>query len=103
MKDSLRARRGRKTQTTLRLPQALYEQSKALVEEHRLADSINELVANALNAYIKAVHRKMIDEEFRGMEQDERYQKEAARITREFTSADLESIQIADEDVIEVK
>jgi metal-responsive CopG/Arc/MetJ family transcriptional regulator len=52
-----------KVQTTLRLPKRLYEQVNCFVEKNR-ADSVNEFIVAAVAAYVKAMHRKIIDEAF---------------------------------------
>lgn len=87
----------RKVQKTLRLPSTLYEQARTLVEEENKAESINEFIVAALAAYIKAMHRKIIDEEFGRMAEDTDYQKEALLISEEFAESDAETISLAGE------
>jgi hypothetical protein len=90
--------RGRKVQKTLRLPAALYEQVRTLVEVKDKADSINDFIVAALAAYIKAVNREFIDQSFHGMAEDADYQKEVQVISEEFAESDAEALALADED-----
>jgi len=96
---ALAAKMDRKVQKTLRLPNTLYEQAKTLVEEEKKAESINDFIVAALTAYVKAMHRKIIDDAFCKMAEDTDYQKEAILISEEFADSDAETIAIADEDL----
>jgi len=89
----------RKVQTTLRLPIRLYEQVNCFVEKNR-ADSINEFIVAAVAAYVKAMHRKIIDEAFVRMSEDADYQKEALLIAEQFFESDAEALKIGEEDLI---
>jgi hypothetical protein len=100
MMVSAAARDGRKVQKTLRLPSSLYRQVKTLVKEENKADSINDFIIAALTAYIKAMHRKIIDDAFCRMAEDADYQKEMLLISEEFAESDAETIHLAAEDVI---
>jgi len=73
----------RNVNTMLRLPRSLYEHAKRhAARNHR--DSVNDLIVDALEAYVTAADGNSIDEAFRGMADDERYQREALRIVEEF-------------------
>ena len=92
-------RTGDKTQTTLRLPQKLYEQAKLLVERERNG-SMNDFVVAALTAYVHALERRAIDDAFRGMAQDKEYQRETLQIMREFAASDGETIALSERDLL---
>ena len=94
------AREGRKVQRTLRLPNTLYEQAKTLVEDENKANSINDFIVAAVAAYIKVMHRKIIDEGFCRMAEDTDYQKEAILITEEFADSDAETVSLLDQDLM---
>ena len=89
----------RKTQTTLRLPRRLYEQAKLLVEQQKNG-SVNDFIVAALSAYVRALERKAIDDAFRGMAHDKRYQREALRVIEEFASSDAETIELSERDLV---
>ena len=86
----------RALQTTLRLPDSLYQQARKLVSLHKHADSMNDLIIAALTAYLKAVDRTMIDRAFAGMADDPEYREEAALIAKEFAASDAEATILAD-------
>ena len=86
----------RNLQTTLRLPDSLYQRARKLVVEDKHVDSMNELIITALSAYLRALDRKMIDRAFAGMADDAEYQSEAELIAREFAESDAEAIHLAD-------
>jgi hypothetical protein len=89
------ARAKRTLQTTLRLPDSLYQKARQLVTEDKHVDSMNELIITALSAYLKALDRKTIDRAFAGMANDQEYQNEAELIAREFSESDAEATQVA--------
>ena len=89
----------RKTQTTLRLPRRLYEQAKLLVEQ-RKTGSLNDFIVAALSAYVRALEQKAIDDAFRGMAHDKRYQREALRVIEEFATSDAEAIELSERDLV---
>ena len=89
----------RKVQTTLRLPRQLYERAKLFVERGN-TPSVNDLIVSALAAYIKAMERKAIDDAFRPMATDKRYQSEAMHIAKQFSASDVESIEIGERDLV---
>jgi hypothetical protein len=86
----------RSLQTTLRLPDSLYQRARRLVVEDKHVDSMNDLIITALSAYLKALDRKMIDRAFAAMADDTEYQSEAKRIAREFAESDAEATRLAD-------
>jgi hypothetical protein len=67
------------TPILLRLPRPLYERAKFFVDRGS-QDSVNDLVVNALSAYLRALERKAIDDAFRPMASDKRYQREALEL-----------------------
>ena len=89
----------RKVQTTLRLPRQLYERAKLFVENGNKG-SVNDLIVNALAAYVRAMERKAIDDAFRPMAGDKRYQGEALRLAEQFSVSDAETIEIGERDLI---
>ena len=81
---------------TVRMPYSVYEQAKSIIEKERRNDgeviSLNELVVNALQAYIKLYRRKKIDASFAAMAEDADYQKEAKLLLEEFEHSDAEAL-----------
>jgi hypothetical protein len=92
------AESGRKVQTTLRLPRQLYERAKFFVESGSKG-SVNDLIVNALSAYMRALERKAIDEAFLPMAADKRYQREAVRLAEQFSASDAEAIELGERDL----
>ncbi|MGC2229887.1 MAG: hypothetical protein WBA09_00125, partial [Candidatus Acidiferrum sp.] len=88
----------RNVQTTLRLPKQLYERAKQHVERQQ-AGSVNDLIVNALAAYVRAMERKAIDDSFRGMGEDRQYRREASRIAEEFLASDAETLELTERDM----
>ncbi len=62
--------------------------------------SVNDLIVSALAAYIKAMERKAIDDAFRPIATDKRYQSEAMHIAKQFSASDAESIEIGERDLV---
>jgi hypothetical protein len=91
----------RKVQTTLRLPRQLYEKAKLFVDRGSKG-SVNDLIVNALAAYVRAMERKAIDDAFRPMATDKRYRREALRVAEQFSASDAETIEIGERDLIGV-
>ena len=89
----------RKVQTTLRLPRQLYEKAKLFVESGSKG-SVNDLIVNALTAYVRALERKAIDDAFRPMGTDKQYQREALHLAEQFAASDAETIEIGERDLI---
>jgi hypothetical protein len=85
----------RKVQTTLRLPKPLYEQVKSYVSKGATAaETINDFIIAAIQAYTKLLKRRSIDAEFSHMAGDASYQKESQLIAEEFTQSDWEALEI---------
>jgi hypothetical protein len=93
------AKSSRKVQMTLRLPRQLYEKAKLFVENGNTG-SVNDLIVNALGAYVRAMERKVIDDAFRPMATDKRYQREALRLAEQFSVSDAETIELGERDLI---
>jgi len=89
----------RKVQTTLRLPRQLYERAKLFVDGGSQG-SVNDLMVNALTAYVRALERKTIDDAFRPMATDRQYQREARGLAEQFFASDAETIEIGERDLI---
>ena len=86
----------RKVQTSLRLPKPLYEQVKMHVSKgSTAAETINDFIVAAIQAYTKLLRRKSIDAEFSYMAKDANYQKESQLIAEEFTQSDWEALEVA--------
>jgi hypothetical protein len=86
----------RKVQTSLRLPKPLYEQAKMYVSKGTTAaETINDFIVAAIQAYTKLLRRKSIDAEFSYMAEDASYQKESQLIAEEFTQSDWEALEVA--------
>lgn len=82
---------------TVRLPQGLYDQAKAYVDESKVP-SLNDLMVHAVQAFLRAAERRRIDAAFARMAEDTDYQKEARLIAEEFEHSDWETIEILDQD-----
>ena len=76
--------------TTLALPADLLEAVDRLIEQGK-SRSRNELIANALRHELAVLERAVLDAEFRHMETDADYQKEARQILAEFAQSDWEA------------
>jgi len=86
----------RKVQTTLRLPKPLYEQAKGYVSRGETpAETINDFIVAAIQAYTRVLKRRSIDAEFSRMAEDANYQKESQLITEEFAQSDWEALELA--------
>jgi Arc/MetJ-type ribon-helix-helix transcriptional regulator len=89
------------TQTSLRLPESLYERAKKAVDAGKTG-SINELLVRALTAYLRALERKAIDQAFEPMAADTAYRKEALKIAAQFSASDAESLRLTERDLAEL-
>src|SRR5713226_8675534 len=89
----------RKVQTTLRLSRQLYERAKLFVGRGGKG-SVNDLIVNALTAYVRALERKTIDDAFRPMATDKQYLREARGLAEQFAASDAETIEIGERDLI---
>lgn len=93
-------RKEKKVRTTVTLPKQLYEQARSAVGTTATpVDSVNGLFVSAIRAYLKLIQRKQIDAKFAGMSEDREYQREAARISEEFSASDWEAFECAERDV----
>ncbi len=88
--------------TTVRLPRAVYDQAKLVVDEEkaRSGASLNDLFVSAIKAYLKLYRRRQIDAEFAKMAEDTDYQKEATLISEEFEYSDWEALRIEEDGLI---
>ncbi len=90
---------GKKVRTTVSLPEQLYEEARSLVGKKATpAGSINGFFVSAILAYVKLIKRRQIDAKFAGMSEDAEYQKEAGRISEEFSQSDWEAFERAARD-----
>ena len=89
----------RNTQTTLRLPEGLYERVKVAVQSGETG-SVNEFVVNALTAYLRALERRAIDDAFKPMAKDARYRRESSKMVEQFSGSDAETIRLSEQDLV---
>ncbi len=82
--------------TTVTLPASLLASVDTMVKSG-MARSRSALLAKALAREVAELERKMIDEAFAEMASDEEYQQEASAIAAEFSSADWEALQAAEQ------
>jgi hypothetical protein len=54
----------------------------------------------ALTAHVRAMERKAIDDAFRPMASDKRYQREALRLAEQFSASDAETLELSERDLI---
>lgn len=84
--------------TTVRLPLAVYDQAKCVVEnENRETGatlSLNDLIVVAIKSYLKMIERRQIDAAFAAMAEDADYQKEATLLSEEFEFSDWEALRL---------
>jgi hypothetical protein len=92
-------KRARNTQTSLRLPEGLYESAKKAVEAGA-TNSVNELLVKALTAYLRALERRAIDQAFQPMANDRAYRREAVKLAEEFSVSDAESLRLSEQDLV---
>ena len=89
----------KKVRTTVSLPERLYEEARSLVSTTATsAGSINGFFVAAIHAYVNLIKRRQIDAKFAGMSEDKEYQKEAERISVEFSQSDWEALERAEKD-----
>jgi hypothetical protein len=87
----------RRVQTTVRLPRTVYEKAKSLVDQGKTeVATFNELVVEALVAYIKSARRSQIDKAFAGMGADKNYQLSALAMSAEFDQSDWEAFEMTE-------
>jgi len=89
--------------TTVRLPVRIYDQAKCVVEREKGVSarsiSLNDLIVNAITAYLKLYKRRQIDAAFAGMAEDADYQKEAKLLAEEFEASDWEALRLEEKDL----
>lgn len=81
--------------TTVRIPAAVYEQAKDLVDTERSnagSLSLNDFFVAAIQAYVKLQKRRQIDAAFAAMAGDVEYQREASFLSHEFEQSDWEAL-----------
>ncbi len=87
--------------TTVRLPRQVYEQAKRVVDREKgtpgPVGSLNDLIVQAVSAYLKMYKRRQIDMAFAAMAKDAEYQKEANLLAEDFAQADWEALKIGEE------
>jgi hypothetical protein len=80
-------------QTTIRIPPSVYKRAKSLLEEPgNELGTFNDLVVQALQAFVRAARRRHIDDAFSMMSSDAAYQLEAERVAEEFKHSDWEAL-----------
>jgi hypothetical protein len=78
--------------TTVRVPKRLYAAATKIVREEELG-SFNELVVESLTEQVRLRREAQIDAAFSAMKNDKKYQKESARIARDFQYSDRDSLR----------
>ncbi len=88
--------KGDRIQTTIRLPRKVYQRAKSLIEEpgSEIA-TFNDLVVEALQAFVRGARRRQVDKAFSFMSSDAGYQREARKIAEEFEVSDWEALAAA--------
>jgi len=89
----VKRKRTPKVQTTIRLPKKLYEQVKVCVSSGvTTAETLNDFLVAAIQAYTSVLKRRSIDAEFSHMSKDLSYQRESQLIAEEFSQSDWEAL-----------
>ncbi|HEV3036658.1 MAG TPA: CopG family transcriptional regulator [Candidatus Angelobacter sp.] len=94
--------RARTYTTTVRLPGAVYEEAKCVLDKEKgegPVGSMNDLIVLAMTAYLKMYKRRQIDAMFAHIAEDADYQKEASLLAEEFAESDWEALQAAENDL----
>src|SRR4051812_40741591 len=79
--------------TTVRIPKLLCEETRTFVSEGVIEiDSFNEFVVDSLRQRLRSLRKKSVDEAFKGMATDKKYQAEMQKISGEFEASDWHSI-----------
>jgi hypothetical protein len=80
-------------QTTIRIPPNVYKRAKSLLNAPGSEiGTFNDLVVEALQAFVHAARRKHIDDAFLMMASDRDYQQEARNVADEFEESDWEAL-----------
>ena len=85
----------RKTRLTVDLPGELVKWADAAVEQGA-ARSRNQLITQAIEAYLHSLEEAAIDARFKAMADDEAYQKLALQMTQELQHSDWEALQLGE-------
>lgn len=80
---------------TVDLPEELVEQATVAVKRGA-ARSRNQLIAQALEAYLRELQESQIDAQFAEMAEDEKYRALALQVTQEFERSDWEALQLSE-------
>ena len=84
-----------KTRLTVDLPGELVKSADTAVERGA-ARSRNQLITQAIDAYLHSLEEVEIDARFKAMAEDEAYQKLALRMTQELEHSDWEALQLGE-------
>lgn len=79
----------RQSSTAVRIPQPLYEEAKRFAKNQ----TVGEFVADSLKEKLRRLRKARIDEAFAGMAEDEKYQAETLKISREFQASDWHALK----------
>jgi hypothetical protein len=79
----------KQSSTAVRIPQALYEEAKRFAKN----ESVGEFVADSLKEKLRRLRKQRIDEAFADMADDEKYQAETLKISREFQQSDWHALK----------
>jgi hypothetical protein len=78
----------------MRIPAPLCEEANEYLSRGAVdVASVNELVVESLREKLHELRRKQIDEAFKGMATDGKYQAETRKIAREFQASDWHALQ----------
>jgi len=84
-----------KARLTVDLPGELVKLADAAIERGA-ARSRNQLITQAIDAYLHSLEEVEIDTRFKAMAEDEAYQKLALRMTQELEHSDWEALQLGE-------
>jgi len=84
-----------KTRLTVDLPRELVKLADTAVERGA-ARSRNQLITQAIDAYLQNLEEAEIDARFKAMSDDEAYQKMTLQLTQELERSDWEALQLGE-------
>jgi metal-responsive CopG/Arc/MetJ family transcriptional regulator len=84
-----------KVRLTVDLPEALVEQATEAVESGA-ARSRNQLIAQAIEVYLRQLQEAQIDAQFAEMADDKKYRELALQLNQEFERSDWEALQLGE-------
>jgi hypothetical protein len=84
------AQKKRYQNTTVRMPQQVYERAKVAIR-HTQQSSFNEFVVQAIEEKVRRLNEAEIDAAFAQMADDPEYQRAAIAMSREFEKSDWEA------------